>query len=70
MIDRLTIRVSAELVRALDQYISTSEVPIPSRQEAIRQIAWDWLAKQGYVKEGDRAVGHLSINDSGSGPSG
>lgn len=70
MTDRLTIRVSAELVRALDQYISVSEIPNRSRQEAFRQIAWDWLTEQGYVKEGDRAVGQLSIDDSDSGSTG
>jgi hypothetical protein len=70
MTDRLTIRVSAELVRALDQYISVSEIPIRSRQEAFRQIAWDWLGEHGFVNGSDRAEGLLPIDDSGSGSSG
>lgn len=52
--DQVGIRVSADLLAALDQFrgdtILNPDAPI-GRPEAIRRIVKDWLAGHGYLAE-------------------
>ena len=49
MNDRVTIRVSAEIIAALDHLIATGRIPARSRQDAFRHIVEEWLATKGHV---------------------
>ena len=49
MADRVTVRVTAELVEALDRFIAAQLIPARSRQDAFRHIAEDWLTSKGYL---------------------
>jgi len=52
MADRVTIRISAELISALDRVIADGIIPARSRQDAFRHIAEDWLCSAGYLAGG------------------
>ena len=49
MNDRVTIRVSAEIIAALDRLIVAGTIPARSRQDAFRQIVEEWLATNGHI---------------------
>ena len=72
MNDRLTIRVSPDLLLALERYIVASGAPNISRQEAFRQIARDWLVESGFfqssinevIDPGESGVRRVNPSDS------
>ena len=49
MIDRVTIRVTADVAAALELFIADELLPTHSKQDAYRHIVRDWLADHGYL---------------------
>lgn len=49
MADRITIRVTQDVVEALDRFIAAGVVPVRTKQDAFRHIVDDWLTTKGYL---------------------
>jgi hypothetical protein len=49
MIDRVTIRVTADVAAALELFIADELLPKQSKQDAYRHIVRDWLTDHGYL---------------------
>ena len=50
MNERITIRVTAEMKAALEQFHQDQVVPVRSRQDAFRYIIEDWLIGHDYLQ--------------------
>lgn len=68
MADRVTVRVDADLVGALDRFRADSEPGLRTRQDALRHIVADWLAAHGYLPATGLIPDHSDETQSFSAP--